>query len=95
MKINRVPRRNSSQSHLRAGEHSKGKEASQGDQGDMLESDVFKVRGHFQRVTGRITNSIVELYEFYKKSLEKREKSTRILASIDLSNPNTVLSLDV
>ncbi len=44
---------------------------------------------------GRETNNIVELYEFYKKNIEKRDKSTRILASIDMSNPNMGLSLEV
>ena len=60
-----------------------------------MAGDVFEVRGCFERANGRCSNNIVELYEFYKKSLEKREKSTRILASIDMSNPNTALSLDV
>jgi len=47
------------------------------------------------KLNGRETNNIIELYEFYKKNVEKREKSTRIMASIDMSYPNMGLSIDV
>jgi hypothetical protein len=58
-------------------------------------TDIFEVRSYFLKVNGRETNNIIELYEFYKKNIEKREKSTRIMASIDMSYPNMGLSIDV
>jgi hypothetical protein len=65
--------RNSSQSNLNAG-------------GDKSDHDIFEIRNEYLRVHGRLSNNIAELYAFYRKNQEKREKSTRIMASMEFSN---------
>jgi hypothetical protein len=59
---------------------------------DKSENDIFEIRNEYLKVNGRMTNNIVELYEFYRKNVEKREKSTRILASMELSNGGQSIS---
>lgn len=72
-RVKRTLVRNSSQSNLNAA-------------GDKSEQDIFEIRNEYLRVHGRLSNNISELYEFYRKNQEKREKSTRILASMEFSN---------
>ena len=70
-RVKRTLLRNSSQSNLNPG--------------DKSEQDIFEIRNEYLRVHGRLSNNISELYEFYRKNQEKREKSTRILASMEFS----------
>jgi hypothetical protein len=39
---------------------------------EKSEQDIFEIRNEHLRVHGRISNNIVELYEFYRKNQEKR-----------------------
>lgn len=57
---------------------------------ERCENDVFEIRNEYLKAHGKLTNNIIELYEFYRKNVEKREKSTRILASMELSGGQSI-----
>ena len=59
---------------------------------DRCENDVFEIRNEYLKANGKLTNNIIELYEFYRKNAEKREKSTRILPSMEMSNGGQSIS---
>jgi hypothetical protein len=78
IRVKHVMKRNNSQVNLRPlSQHRKSlREAEPAEpsicHNDKTLADVFEIRAFFFKVNGRETNNIVELYEFYKKHIEKR-----------------------
>lgn len=49
-------------------------------------ADVFELRKEYERIHGCSSNNIIELYQLYTHLAGKQEKSTRLMASMEMSN---------
>ena len=63
LRLRKVLRRNSSQSNLRPLSHRKtARQSHEIDHNDKTSGDIFEIRSYFEKINGRSTNNIIELY---------------------------------